>query len=188
MPNGQLRFAIYDRNGQLEPATPAILGDAGKPGKCMWCHESALQILRTSTHRVPGHISPEAFTNEMKSANLRLRNYQNGLNTEVHFYDKFEHVHQEKIYIAFMEPSARRLSWEWGLPLKKVEELVKYLQPHTHHEFPEMGQLYDREQIWHLAPFRTAKTPASVREPSPDEPNFCCFILGNSNAVQPNKL
>jgi hypothetical protein len=33
MPNGQLRYAIYDQVGRLESHTPSVLGEAGKPSK-----------------------------------------------------------------------------------------------------------------------------------------------------------
>jgi len=43
MDNGQLRFGLYDLEGRLKATTTPALTAAGKPSKCLWCHEINLQ-------------------------------------------------------------------------------------------------------------------------------------------------
>jgi hypothetical protein len=49
MKNGQLRFAVYDKNGDLIAASPQKFSNAGKPAKCIWCHEIVIQPLFVQT-------------------------------------------------------------------------------------------------------------------------------------------
>ena len=49
MSNGQLRFAIYNKEGNLTDASPKELGASGKPAKCIWCHEIVFQPLFVKT-------------------------------------------------------------------------------------------------------------------------------------------
>jgi hypothetical protein len=71
-----------------------------------------------------------------------------------------------------MEPSAERLSLEWGLPLAQVQTILSGLESHIYDEFPFLGQLYDRNAVEDLAPFQGLPVSTSVREMSPVEVNY----------------
>jgi hypothetical protein len=172
MPNGQLRFAIYDAAGRLEAATPTHLGEAGKPGKCMWCHESSLQVLYTPTYRVPGHLTPDAFVLQMQQLKKRLLHYQLGRGSDIQFQRSDDHTEHELLYITFMEPSVERLSQEWGRSVQYVRTRLRGLTPHTHAEFGWLGPLYHRADVDRLAPYAVTPVPDDVREPSRYEPDF----------------
>ena len=61
MKNGQLRFALYDLNGQLKTSTSPSLTAAGKPGKCVWCHQIRLQIARRNVTDLDGYHTTKSF-------------------------------------------------------------------------------------------------------------------------------
>ena len=61
MPNGQLRFALYDLNGNLKEAASKTLTVAGKPAKCLWCHETSLVPPFSDNNTLPGFYSTEEF-------------------------------------------------------------------------------------------------------------------------------
>ncbi len=172
MPNGQPRFAIYDRSGILEASTPVSLGEAGKPGNCMWCHESTLQILYTPTHRVPGQLSPTAFRDTIERMKTVLRQYQRDRRSDIQFDSINHHSLHELLYIGFMEPSLGRIAAEWQMPTSTVQNMLRHLPQHRHPEFPWMGLLYDRRNIEPLAPVRCAPTPEHVREAGGREVDF----------------
>ena len=51
MPNGQLRFALYDLAGNPKAAATPSLTAAGKPSKCLWCHEIEPAAAVQKRHR-----------------------------------------------------------------------------------------------------------------------------------------
>ena len=54
--NGQIRFGIYDADGiRINNADP-LHSNAGKPAKCMWCHESGIQPLFSVQNDFEGFI------------------------------------------------------------------------------------------------------------------------------------
>ena len=55
MPNGQLRYAVYGLDGVLLPYSSSDYGLAGKPAKCMWCHEGIISPLFTNNQEVLHH-------------------------------------------------------------------------------------------------------------------------------------
>ncbi len=172
MANGQLRFAIYNRDGALENATPSHLAEAGKPGKCMWCHESSIQPLFSRTFHVPGFMSPDDFDAQVLQMRARLHHFQRAKRSEVQFENVYDHTQQELLYIGFMEPTAERLALEWGVALSEAKRRLSGCRPHRHAEFPQLGWLYERCDVDALAPYSAARVPESVREPSDFEPNF----------------
>jgi hypothetical protein len=54
MKNGQLRIGLYDMNGNLKAAASPSLTAAGKPAKCLWCHETSLQPPFNDNHTLTG--------------------------------------------------------------------------------------------------------------------------------------
>jgi hypothetical protein len=172
MKNGQLRFGIYDNNGQLEACTPPEFGEAGKPGNCMWCHESTIQPLFSATYNVPGNLTKSGFLDTIFQLKSALAAYQNKRSTDIQFAKAFDHTYHELLYITFMEPSAQRISNEWNISIPEVEARLKHLKTHRYSEYPWMGVLYDRADIDRLTPFATARVPDFVRAPSAFEPNY----------------
>lgn len=171
LPNGQLRFILYDKEGNLAPAAPIATTLAGKPSKCLWCHEVNVQPLFQATADVPGFLSSADFILQVDTANQRLVNYRALLPTIIDFNDKQAHTQSELLYISFMEPSLRRIAAEWEMDETQVQSIIKDFPTHTYDEFPFLGALYFREWVDSLAPYRTERVPDSVREPG-WEPNF----------------
>jgi hypothetical protein len=172
MPNGQLRFGIYDQHGNLEAGTPAHFGEAGKPGNCMWCHESNIQTLFNPTYDVPGKMSRQAFKDTVKQLRKRLLQYQLSRESEIEFDNKFVHTQHELLYIGFMTPPLIRIAQEWGKTMKETEDLLRYAPSHINEEYPWMGLLYKRRDVDALAPVRATPIPGDVRETSVFEPDF----------------
>lgn len=167
MPNGQPRFAIYDENGQLKTAVPTPLGEAGKPAKCMWCHESTIQ-----PNFVLQHPQSLAFNQNINTKNTLLNTARNQFNSDLSYLLLQEHHFAELLYISFMEPSAERLAQEWNYTLTETQALLQNYATHTHHEYPQLGNLYDRSDIDHLHPSPVLQVPESAHEASLYEPNF----------------
>lgn len=172
MPNGQFRFGIYDAQGQLIPAGDPALGVAGKPAKCMWCHESSLQPPYIAQTEVQGYHAPEVLEQIVQNRTVMLRDYRRGLQSDIDFEQTQEHAQMELLYISFMEPSAARLANEWGMSEAMVAELLSGLPTHTHPEFSFLGTLYDRADVDPLAPYTTIRVSDDARERSDYEPDL----------------
>lgn len=172
MPNGQLRFGIYDKKGDLLPASPAVLGLAGKPGKCMWCHESTIQPLFTPTPDPTNAMSAAVFQAIIKKMRSKLLLYQSLQISDADWKNDFAHTLQEWLYIGFMEPNLARIASEWNLPEAEVAKKIQHLSPHKHDEFAFFGDCYHRKDIDALSPYKIVAMPSSVRDSSDYEPNF----------------
>lgn len=172
MPNGQLRFALYDLDGNLKASASPDLTSAGKPAKCLWCHEVNLQILHTVNEELVGYFTPEEFVSKIEALNIVINSYRNTLNSDLDFKKSHEHAKMELLYIGFMEPSAYRLSQEWGRSVSEVIEKTRDFERHHHHEFSFLGELYNRVDIDRLAPYVTLQVPDDAREFSLYEPRF----------------
>lgn len=175
MPNGQLRFALYDLDGNLKASASPDLTSAGKPAKCLWCHEVNLQVLHTVNEEVAGYFTPGEFLLRIEELNAVVKSYRNTLDSDIDFNKSHEHTKMELLYIGFMEPSAYRLSGEWGISMEAIKERVDDLETHYHHEFPFFGELYNRKDIDHLGPYTTLKVPDDAREFSVQEPKLIGF-------------
>lgn len=169
MENGQFRFAIYDTIGKLLTAS---YGPAGKPAKCLWCHETNIQRLFADQIDEPSYYGAEQFKYIIKRNNNKLTDYRNTLQSDIDFNKKQDHTFSELLYISFMEPSAERLALEWNLSIIKVKEKLAGLPTHVHSEFGYLGQLYFRAEIDHLAPYSSIKPPTAARDKSVYEPNL----------------
>lgn len=171
LPNGQLRFMLYDDAGNLAPAAPLATTRAGKPSKCLWCHEVKVQPLFQPTPDQAGFVSSEHFQAVVDSTNRLLDAYRSTLPTAIDHSEKQAHTQSELLYIAFMEPSLERVAREWGFSLETTREILKDFPTHQFDEFPFLGELYYRNWIDSLAPYRSERPPDSVREPG-WEPNY----------------
>lgn len=169
--NGQLRFGIFDVNGNRKNYADESHSNAGKPGKCMWCHESSINQMFTSQNDFDGYLSASSFQNILINYRESNRNLKLALKDGIDFSQTQQHTLTELLYISFMEPSAERLSLEWKIPLTQVHSLLAALPTHIYAEFPFLGNLYNRKDIENLAPFQGLSVSSSVREKSIIEVN-----------------
>lgn len=172
MPNGQIRFGIYNKNKELIQGADSSLSIGGKPSKCQWCHESQIQIGFAALTAVPGYFSPSQFDSIVVQNTRILDNYRSTLSTEIDFSDRSQHTELEMLYIRFMEPSVKRLSAEWGMTENEVESKLSSLTSHKHPEFNELGDLYFRTELQQYAPYDVLPSTDDARETNSYEPNL----------------
>jgi hypothetical protein len=172
MTNGQLRFALYDINGNLKTSAGKSLTAAGKPSKCLWCHETSLISPFVDDNKLSGYYSTEEFKNILANRMEIVNAYRGQLSSKI-FLSIPDHTKAELLYLSFMEPSLARLSQEWGMSLADTKQKLDNLPTHPHHEFPFLGEkLYNRNDVDHLAPFKNIEIPTDPRNPSAYEPDF----------------
>lgn len=172
MPNGQLRFAVYDADGKLLPASPVHLGKAGKPSKCMWCHEIVVNPLFVVSPEPKQGISTHEFGLWVDSSQHIIDRYRKSLHSLIDFSKRQDHTYGELLYISFMEPSSYRLANEWQLSLLEVEMKMHAFRTHPYKEFPFLGDCYYRYYADSLSPYRSREVPVSVREFYGKEPDY----------------
>lgn len=173
LPNGQLRFALYDIKGKLKAVADPQFTRAGKPTKCLWCHETTIQPFFSADPVLDGEtfLSESDFLNIRQEQLIFLAEYRSDLKGEVNFYNLQDHAFMENIYIDFMEPSASRIAEEWDMPVDEVRSLLKNFPTHTQEEYG-FESVYDRYDIDLIAPNTVIEVPKSAREFSDNEPNF----------------
>ncbi|MEP0262723.1 hypothetical protein [Dokdonia sp.] len=171
MTNGLSRFALYDIQGNLKSEGDENVTRAGKPGKCMWCHESGIQPLFRKQVDIKNHMPAGDFLDSLQRYNSELRVYQNRVWQDSLIQNRRSHTEMEIAYITFMEPSIEQLANEWQMAERAVKKKVAHLQSHRHHEFEFLGDLYYRKDIDSLAPFNVLEVPEYIREPSNNEGN-----------------
>ena len=173
MPNGQLRFALYDLAGHQKLGTTPELTAAGKPSKCLWCHEIGLQQPYKSVTDVPGYYSTEELRKLLQERMNVVRAYRAALKSRIDFGRINDHTYAELLYLSFSEPSAARLALEWNEPEAKIQALLAGCKTHAQQERPILGdQLYDRADIDRFAPYQTIRVPSRIREAGGYEPNL----------------
>jgi hypothetical protein len=173
MENGQLRFALYGLDGKLKHAATPQLTAAGKPAKCLWCHEINLHRAFDGTASIPGFYSSHQFDTIVAARNRIVAEHRKTLESLLDFERIYDHTFAELLYLSFMEPSAQRLAREWQLPFEQVRAHLRGRPTHVHHEHSFLGdKLYRREDVDVLAPFRVLQVPSDVREASAYEPDF----------------
>ncbi len=169
MKNGLSRFALYDLQGNLKATGDEDVTRAGKPAKCMWCHESGIQQLFRKQIDVENYMPSADFLDSLKRYNRELRVYQDQVWEDDFIKNRNSHTEMEIAYITFMEPSIEQLANEWQIPIKEVQEKVAHLKSHLHHEFGFLGDLYYRKEVDALAPFKVIEVPEFIREISTNE-------------------
>jgi hypothetical protein len=178
MENGQLRFGLYDLEGHLKDTTTPALTAAGKPSKCLWCHEINLQPPFRNVTDLEGYYSTKEFKEVVASATRIIAGYRKTLASKVDFTQLQDHSNAEALYLSFAEPTAGRLAAEWDMPLEQVKQLLasRNLKTHRHSERIDDGvlgdDLYDRNGVDSLAPYATIRGPSDMREASDYEPNL----------------
>lgn len=169
MPNGQMRYTVYDANGNIQDASST---EAGKPGKCMWCHEIKVIPLFNPQTPVAGYLPPMQYMAYIDSSQQLLDDYRSTLTGEIDYHLTQDHTYSELLYVAFMEPNIHRIAQEWNIPEDLVIQKVSNLPTHISNEYPSFGTLYNRKDIDALAPYASAKVPESVRQQSNYEPDI----------------
>ena len=170
MPNGQLRFAMYDKEKKLKPFADPSLTEAGKPSKCLWCHEINLQSLNVM-EAAPGYYTEPEMSVKLLEARSILNQYRSGLSSDLDFTQTQAHAKGEILYVGFMEPSVFRLSGEWNVSEEQVQAQVTGFKTHQNTEYTLLGsQLFQRKDIEVLAPYKGLPVPDDAREPSAFEP------------------
>ena len=171
LPNGQLRFGIFDIDGNRKNNADKTHSNAGKPAKCMWCHESNINQMFNSQNDYTGFLSYTDFQNTLLNYRESNRTQKLALTDGVDFAQTQQHTLTELLYISFMEPSAERLSVEWNLTITQVQDLLSGLPTHIYDEFSFLGTLYDRKDVESLAPAQGLSVSSHVREASVIEVN-----------------
>lgn len=169
MKNGLSRFALYDLQGNLKATGDEDVTRAGKPAKCMWCHESGIQQLFRKQIDVANYMPSADFLDSLKRYNRELRVYQDQVWEDDFIKNRNSHTEMEIAYITFMEPSIEQLVNEWQITIEEVQEKVAHLKSHRHHEFGFLGDLYYRTDVDALAPFQVLEVPEFIREISTNE-------------------
>jgi hypothetical protein len=173
MPNGQLRFALYDLGGMLKPVADDRLTTAGKPSKCLWCHETEFSPPFRGRTSVEGYRSLAEFERQIAEFNSALGQARQGLDSEIDFERKQDHVFAELLYLSFYEPSAQRLAQEWNIEADDVSALLESLSTHAQSEHEFLGnRLYERHLVDQYAPYATIAVPTDPREASIYEPDL----------------
>jgi hypothetical protein len=173
MPNGQLRFALYDLDGHLKHGATPELTNAGKPAKCMWCHESGLIPTLIEYPHVSGFYDRGEFEALTEARRKLLREYRDRLDSHIEYRNRQDHTYAELLYLTFEEPSRERLAQEWGVTPARTAELLRGKPTHAQAEFAYLGsELYRREDVESLAPFAVIAVPQSIRELSAREPDL----------------
>lgn len=172
MENGQLKFGVFDSNGNRINVANNEHTNAGKPAKCMWCHESNINQLFTPQNNFSGFLTSQQLNDTLINFNNKLKQQQFLLTEGVNFSNTQDHVMMELAYITFMEPSKLRLSNEWNVSEIEVQNILSSLTTHEHDEFPFLGNLYDRNEVENFAPFSSLTVSSSIREESLIEINY----------------
>lgn len=172
MDNGQFKFAIFDADSQRIPAAIKQGSNAGKPAKCMWCHESSINPLFRIQNDYAGFLTFLELQDTLISLQDELELKQSFLANGVDFSQKQQHAQMELQYLMFKQPSPMRLANEWNMSVTDVRQLLATEQLYSNPEFPFLGDGYDRNQMEAYAPFNGLLTSSNVRESSPIEVNY----------------
>ncbi|MCO4763974.1 MAG: hypothetical protein KC502_20840 [Myxococcales bacterium] len=173
MANGQLRFAVYGLDGELRSWASPKHGAAGKPARCMFCHESGIEPLWLDNAAGPGGMSQPTF-NQLRAQQMTLLGqYRSQRPTAIQYHVTDEHSQMELIYTAFMEPTVKRLALEWGLPESTVKTKLKGLPTHYEETYRAwLTRSYNRHEVDALAPYQHLPVPGHARKHSTFEPNY----------------
>jgi hypothetical protein len=178
MPNGQLHFGLYDLSGHLKTAATPELTKAGKPSKCLWCHEINLNPPFQNLTDLPGYYSTQQFRDLVASEMRTVASYRQTLRAKVDFKKTQDHTNAENLYMSFAQPTTERLAAEWNMRPDTVKQMLRArnLMPHPHSAEADDGilgdQLYDRTEVDALAPYTGVRGPTDFREASSYEPDL----------------
>jgi hypothetical protein len=187
MNNGQLRVALYDRNGHLKDSANPELTAAGKPAKCLWCHEIRLLPAMNNHTDAPGHYTTAQFDAEIARRMQLIEARREGLRSQIDFTHLQDHRYLEYLYLSFAEPTLERLAREWRVaPEDAARRMAGKRVIHGGGEFKFLGEeRYSREDVDTLGPYAAIRMPASLREPSAYEPDLLTGSHQNTAPASP---
>ena len=172
MENGQFKYAIFDSDSQRISAAITDGSNAGKPAKCMWCHESNVNPMFRNQNDYTGFLTFNQLQDTLLYFRNELYSQQTFLTNGVDFSEKQAHTQMELQYIMFKQPSAMRLANEWKLSISEVEQLLANMPKNNYPEFSFLPYGYIRNDIEIFAPVKGLITPDNVREKSSFEVNY----------------
>lgn len=182
MPNSQLRFAVYGSDGKLKPFSDPQYSQAGKPSKCLWCHESHVQPLFYGDTDVEGFMPAATFLGYIDSAMQLINRYRASLSTEIDYTNTHHHTWSELNYIGFATPTAERIAREFNVSTNEALQRISGIASHDMENFPFYYRdspyfgtykgMFDRNDIDKLLPYLTIRTPDDPIEPGTYEPDF----------------
>lgn len=164
MPNGQLRFMIYGKDGNLTAGTPDFIGEAGKPLKCLWCHETSIQPLFVVNVPVAGMMTNEEFLVMRDSMQSALQRYRFALKSDMNYEAHREHTLAELLYMTYMEPNVLHLASEWNTTEAEVKARTSGVHAELFREFDYIGTVYQRKEIDALDSLLNLEVSTSARE------------------------
>lgn len=173
MSNGQPRFAIYDLAGNLKPAAHPLLSKAGKPSKCMWCHESQVSATFLAKTETEGLLSLLNVNEIVLEQNEWIMDFHTKRNSDLDFTKIHQHELAELLYVGFSFPDSVRLASEFSKTNIAFPELEK-LKTTAFKEYknrPGFEKTFLRNQIDSILGADYIKTP-HMRNVSNVEPNF----------------
>lgn len=170
--NGHLRFGIFDADSNRINAANPIHSSAGKPAKCMWCHESKILPVFVTQDDYSGYLPFTDFQDTLNRFSAGLAQKQMALTNGIDFTERENHYKMELLYITFHFPTALRLSHEWNMTEDEVEERLSHLSRFSNPEFFYIGSGYIRAEVEPFAPYSSLAVSTSVREESAIEVNY----------------
>ncbi|MCB9740787.1 MAG: hypothetical protein H6747_16095 [Deltaproteobacteria bacterium] len=165
LPNGALRYGIYGPDGGLAAMADPDESTAGKPSRCLWCHEGLVTplILPNPPFALAGAMDAAAVQARVDLDNAWLRGLWHSDPRAIHPEVRDEHSQGELLYAGFLEPSVTRLVSEWGITRQEVQARLQGLP--THHEdvfHVDDEPVYDRRDVDPRAPFGVVPAPVSI--------------------------
>lgn len=139
MPNGMLRYAVYDEGGDLAPW--ARTADVGQPGRCMWCHEDHLQPGYASNPGAARYVPTKAFLRELEAQQADVAALRAQLQTALVYDPPDAHELGELLTETWLNPSPGRLAREWGVTEEQVRAALAAVgaEGHPNSEHPQLG-------------------------------------------------
>ena len=134
MRNGQIRFAIYDQKGALKAGADGQHSIAGKPSKCMWCHESQIAKLRFVKSSVEGFENARAFKRLIRKKNKQLRTYFRENDQQFVLDSARHHSYAELLYVNYQTPTLTRLRNE-GYQEEEIDAIRQWVHPNEEYWF-----------------------------------------------------
>lgn len=176
MPNGKLRYGIYDADGKLVASSDPNHTIAGKVASCMWCHEGILSIGFLAETQVDCRLNPTVFDEKIKVRNSYLRAVKDTISIDLDYSDKQMHEQMELIYSSFLLPSAERLSNEWGFSLDSVGAILGELELVENEEYQQLPMGYNRKLVDAVSPIPVIDVPESARLVKGDELDWLSYL------------
>jgi len=143
LPNGALRYAVYDEAGGLLPW--GLHSPAGQPGRCLWCHEDHLQ-RGDKANGADGYVTAEVFLAEIDTQTAAIEALRASLDTDVWADPVADHEDGEILTEMWLHAPPGRLAREWYTDEATVQAALdaEGLTTSVNDEYPEVGPVVTR--------------------------------------------